>query len=111
MRSIARYPEVREDGSLWVPLAPPPVPTYRQLSVSDSGVIGMRAVLSYATEWLVDLRVLTDPYEEHFGPGRCVVQLCDEGAWHDLERHGVQPHHKELVVASARLVFVEVTRQ
>lgn len=110
MRSVARYPEVREDGSMWVPVAPPPAPTYRQLTPQDSGVVGQRAVLSYSTEWLMDLRVFTDPFEQD-GDARCLVQLCDEGAWHDFERHGTPPAITELVVASVRLVFlVEMSR-
>lgn len=108
MRSIARYPEVREDGSLWVPLAPPPAPTYRQLSHRDNGIIGMPAVLAYSTEWLLDIRVFTNPYEERSDKRRWVVQLCDQGAWHDFERHAVQPQPHECVVASIRLVFVVV---
>lgn len=106
MRSVARYPEVRDDGSMWVPLAPPPVPSFRQLSQEDSGVVGKRAVLSYATEWLVDVRVLTEPYEQHTSKTRWVVQLCDEGAWYDFERHGVEPKQTERLVASVRLVFL-----
>ncbi|WP_338750161.1 hypothetical protein [Janibacter alittae] len=106
MRSIARYPEVRGDGSLWVPLAPPPAPTYRQLSPQDSGIAGARAVVSYSTEWLTELRVLTDPYEQREDGSRWVVQLCDEGAWHDFDRHGIDPISAERLVASVRLVFV-----
>lgn len=105
MRSVARYPEVREDGSMWVPLAPPPQPTYRQMSHTDSGLIGKRAVVSYSTEWLLDLRVLTEPYEEHTDRPRWVVQLCSEEAWHDLRRNGVDPIPAERLVASVRLVF------
>lgn len=106
MRSVARYPEVRDDGSMWVPLVPPPAPFYQQLSQKSSGIVGKRAVLSYATEWLVDLRVLTEPYEEHASTMRGVVQLCDEGAWYDFERHGVEPSESERLVASVRLVFL-----
>lgn len=106
MRSVARYPEVRDDGSMWIPLVPPPAPTYRQLSPEDSGIIGHRAVLSYSTEWLLDLRVLTDPYEERTHQTRSVVQLCDDGAWHDLERHGIVPGPRDRVVASVPLVFI-----
>lgn len=106
MRSIARYPEVREDGSMWVPVAPPPAPTYWQLSPQDTGVVGQRAVLSYSTEWLMDLRVFTDPCEEHGSGSRWVTQLCDEGAWYDFERNQIAPKPTELVVASVRLVFL-----
>ena len=106
MRSIARYPEVREDGSLWVPLAPPPAPTYRQLSAKDTNVISQRAVLAYSTEWLMDLRLLTDPYEQQDEVSRWVVQLCDEAAWHEWSRHGITPEPKDLVVASVQLVFL-----
>lgn len=106
MRSVARYPEVRDDGSMWVPLAPPPAPTYRPLTLGDTGVVGERAVLSYSTEWLLDLRVLTEPYEEHAERTRWVVQLCDEGAWHDLQRHGTPPQPDARVTASVRLVFL-----
>lgn len=108
MRSVARYPEVRDDGSMWVPLAPPPAPTYRQLVPGELGVRGMRAVLSYSTEWLMDLRVHTEPYEEGADGSRWVVQLCDEGAWYDFARHGVEPAQHERIVASVRLVFVEI---
>ena len=106
VRSVPRYPEVREDGSMWVPLAPPPAPKYRQLSQCDTGVVGIRAALSYSTEWLLDLRVFTDPYEERARDLKWVVQLCGEGAWHDFVRHGKHPDPKELVVASVRLVFL-----
>lgn len=109
MRSVARYPEVRDDGSMWVPVAPPATLSYRQLSSGDSAVVGQRAVLSYSTEWLMDLRVLTDPYEEHTDKTRWVVQLCDEGAWYDLKRHEIEPQMEERVVASVRLVFVEIS--
>lgn len=105
MRSVARYPELRDDGSMWVPLAPPPAPTYRQLSQGDASVTGKRAVLSYSTEWVFDLRVLTAPYEEQTKERRWVVQLCDEGAWYELKRHGTQPRQAELLVASVRLVY------
>lgn len=106
MRSVARYPEVRDDGSMWVPLAPPPAPTYRQLLPGERGVRGMRAVLSYSTEWLMDLRVLTEPYEEHTDGSRWVVQLCEEGAWYAMQRHGTTPLGSERVVASVSLVFI-----
>lgn len=106
MRSVARYPEVRDDGSMWVPLAPPPAPTYRQLSAADTDVVGQRAVLSYSTEWLMDLRLFTDPYEQQDEASRGIVQLCDEGAWHDGCRHEISPAPNDLVVASVRLVFV-----
>lgn len=105
MRSIVRYPEVREDGSLWVPLAPPPAPTYRQLTADDNGIVGQSAVLSYSTEWLVDLRVLSDPYFE-VGSERLLVQLCSDGAWHDFVRHGTPPDDEERLIASVRLVFL-----
>lgn len=108
MRSVARYPEVRDDGSMWVPIAPPPAPSYQQLSPGHSGVIGKPAVLSYSTEWLMGLRVLTDPYEERTNIPRCVVQLCEEGAWYDFQRHGVEPQSHECIVASVRLVFMVV---
>lgn len=106
MRSVARYPEVRGDGSMWVPLAPPPAPSYRQVSPEDVDLIGERAILSYSTEWLVDLRVFTDPYEENTDKKRWVVELCEEGAWHDFERHGIEPGRPERLVASVRLVFL-----
>lgn len=93
---------------MWVPLAPPRAPTYRQLSSDDVGVVGMRAVLSYSTEWLLDLRLFTDPYRERADRERWMVQLCDEGAWYDYVRHGTDPGPDERVVASARLVFVIV---
>ena len=109
MRSIPRYPEVREDGSLWVPLAPPSAPTYRQLSSEDRDVVGMRAVVSYSSEWLLDLRVLTEPHLVHDGSSPWVVQLCEEGAWHDLQRHGIPPRGTERLVASVNLVFLEVS--
>lgn len=106
MRSVARYPEVRDDGSMWVPLAPPPAPSFRQLSQDDVRAFGKRAVVAYSTEWLTDLRVLTDPYEECTDRRRWVTQLCEEGAWYDLDRHGVTPGPNALVTASVRLVFV-----
>lgn len=106
VRSVPRYPEVREDGSMWVPLAPPPAPTYRQLSRADSGIRGSRAALSYMTEWVLDLRVLTDPYEEHSDQTRWVVLLCSEGAWYDSSQHGIHPPHEETIVASVGLVFL-----
>lgn len=109
MRSVVRYPEVREDGSMWVPLAPPPAPTYRQLSAADTDVVGQRAVLSYSSEWLMDLRVFTDPYEQQDEASRWVVQLCDEGAWYDWCRHETAPGPSDLVVASVRLVFLTET--
>lgn len=106
MRSIPRYPEVREDGSMWVPLASPPAPTYRQLTRDDSHVVGHRAVVSYSTEWLLDLRVLTDPYGFEDDGSRWVVQLCDEGAWHDFERHRLPPKSQDVVIAAVPLVFL-----
>lgn len=106
MRSIPRYPEVREDGSMWVPLAPPPAPTYRQVSFDDRDLVGQRAVVSHSTEWVLDLRVLAGPYPERGGSVRWVVQLCDEGAWHDLQRNGVSPGGSELLVSSVNLVFL-----
>ena len=106
MRSVARYPEVREDGAMWVPLAPPPAPSYRQISAGDTGIIGNRAVLSYSTEWLMDLRVFSEPYEQRTDKPRTVLQLCDEGAWHDFVRHGITPAPSDCIVASVRLVFV-----
>lgn len=109
MRSVPRYPEVREDGSMWVPLAPPPAPTYRQLSLGDNSIVGQPAVVSYATEWLLDLRVLTNPYLELESSSRWVVTLCDEGSWHDLQRNGVNPRRSELLVSSLNLVFLVET--
>lgn len=106
MRSVARYPEVRDDGSMWVPLAPPPTPKYRRLSHDDVGLIGTPAVLSYSTEWVMDLRVFTDPYKEFPDKARWVAQLCDEGAWHDYERHGIEPEPRDRLVASTRLIFL-----
>ena len=106
MRSVPRYPEVREDGSLWVPLAPPPAPTYRQLSVDDRDVVGQRAVVSYSTEWLLELRVFSDPYEERTDSSRWVVHLCDEAAWHVFERYGQCPSNAESLVASVALVYL-----
>ncbi|KRE35993.1 hypothetical protein ASG73_15135 [Janibacter sp. Soil728] len=67
---------------------------------------GMPAVLSYSTEWLMDLRVLTEPYEEHADRKRWVVELCDEGAWHAMQRLGTTPLGRERVVASVSLVFI-----
>lgn len=106
VRSVARFPEVRKDGSLWVPLVPPPAPRYRQLSPNESGAIGMRAALSYTSEWILDLRVFTDPYEERTDKTRWVVQLCNEGAWHEFLRHGTMPVPRERVIASVQLVFL-----
>lgn len=106
VRSIPRYPEIREDGSMWVPLAPPPAPTFRQLSSQDRGVIGRSAVVSYSTEWLLDLKIVSDPYAEAAGSSRWVVQLCDDGAWHDLQRHGIEPSGSERLVSSVNLVFL-----
>lgn len=106
MRSVARYPEVRDDGSMWVPLAPPPAPTYKQLANDDIGVIGKSAIVSYSTQWLLDLRILTEPYEEHSERHHWAVQLCDEAAWFELVRHCRRPTHKERIVASVALVFV-----
>ena len=111
MQSVPRYPEVREDGSMWVPLAPPPAPTYRQLSANDRDVVGLRAVVSYSTEWLLDLRVLTDPYQDDPDQEGQVVRLCDEGAWHDFSRHAIAPAPQELIVTSVRLVFVVLDGQ
>lgn len=109
MRSVARYPEVRDDGSMWVPLAPPPAPTYRQLSRDSTGIVGRPAIVSYSTEWLLNLRVLTEPYEEQTDKSRWVVQLCDEEAWHVFQRHGIRPVRSERLVASVRLVFLVET--
>lgn len=67
--------------------------------------MSMRAALAYSTEWLIDLRILTDPYDEYTDQVRRVVQLCSEAAWHDLQRHGIQPGDCERIVASVRLVF------
>lgn len=106
MRSIPRYPEVREDGSMWVPLAPPPPPVYQRLSQAPSESVGARAVLSYSTEWLMDLRIYSGPHELNPGSSREVVKLCDEGAWHDFERHGIAPHESDLIIASVELVFL-----
>lgn len=91
---------------MWVPLVPPPAPIYRQVMNDDTGIVGMRAALSYSTEWLMDLRVLTDPREETTDRERWVVQLCAEGAWYDLDRHGIEPTPTERVVASVQLVFL-----
>lgn len=106
VQSVPRYPEVREDGSMWVPLAPPPPLAYRQLSESDAAVVGKPAVVSYSTEWLVGMRVLTDPYEQHAERVSWVVKLCDEGAWYDFQRHGVSPNATEMVEASVGLVYL-----
>lgn len=106
VRSIPRYPEVREDGSMWVPLAPPPAPTYRPLTPRDREVIGLRAVVSYATEWLLDLRVVTAPYSEGRDRSRHVVELCDEAAWLDLKRQGFSPPADKRLVCSVGLVFI-----
>ena len=106
MRSVPRYPEVREDGSLWVPLAPPPVPTYRQLAPESTGVVGAQAVVSYSTEWLLGLRVLTEPYEEHTDKSRWVVQLCDEESWHVFQRYRTRPRSSERLVVSVTLVYL-----
>lgn len=106
MRSVARFPELRDDGALWVPLTPPPAPTYRQLGSESRDVIGLPAVVSYSTEWLLNVRVLTDPYEEHTNKSRWVLQLCDEEAWHVYQRYGTQPARSERLVASVRLVFL-----
>ena len=106
MRSVARYPEVRDDGSMWVPLAPPPAPVYQQLSRVTSDVVGMRAVLVYSTEWVMDLRIFSAPYEERTDKTRWVVQLCDEGAWYDYRRHGREPEEHERLISSLRLVFM-----
>lgn len=106
MRSVARYPEVRNDGSMWVPLAPPPAPTYRQLSDHATGIIGGRAVVAYSTEWVLDLRILSEPYEEHAGMGRWVAQLCAEEAWHDYVRNDIPPKALECIIASVSLIFI-----
>lgn len=109
MRSVARYPEVRSDGSMWVPVAPPPAPIYRQLSRESTDIVGRPAVVSYSTEWLLNLRVLTEPREEHTDKSRWVVELCDEEAWHVFRRLGTQPDGSERLVASVRLVFLVET--
>jgi hypothetical protein len=109
VRSVARYPEVREDGALWVPLAPPPAPTYRQLSRESTGIVGRPAIVSYSTEWLLNLRVLTEPCQQHTDKSRWVVELCDEEAWHVFRRHSTRPARSERLVASVRLVFLVET--
>lgn len=107
VRSIPRYPEVREDGSMWVPLAPPPAPTYRQVSGEDRGIVGQRAVVSYSTEWLMDLRVMTDPFRDAQTPGaEWVVELCDEGAWYAWQMRSVEPRSSDLILSAVGLVFV-----
>ncbi|KRE37388.1 hypothetical protein ASG73_06815 [Janibacter sp. Soil728] len=62
--------------------------------------------MSYSTEWLLNLRILSEPYAEHTDKSRWVVELCDEEAWHVLRRHGTQPESHELIIASVRLVYV-----
>lgn len=105
VRSIPRYPEVREDGSMWVPLAPPPAPKYRQLSAADVGMIGHRASVSYSTEWLLDLRIMSEVYEVPDDRSHW-VRLGTEGAWHDVQRHGLEPRSEDLIVACVDLVFL-----
>lgn len=106
MRSIPRYPEVREDGSMWVPLAPPPAPTYRQMSETDAGMIGQPAAIAYSTEWLVGLQVLTDPYRDDT-LGQWFVQLGDAAGWCPTQ-DGPDPYSSpsDVVEASVRLVYV-----
>lgn len=106
MRSVPRYPEVREDGSMWVPLAPPPEPRYRPVSSEDEGIVGCRAVVSYATEWILDLRVLAGPRLDSSSRARWVVELCDDGAWHEFKSRGREVPVRDRIVASTALVFL-----
>lgn len=106
VRSIPRYPEVREDGSMWVPVAPPPVPKFIRLLGARRGNVGRKAVVSYSTEWVLDLRVLVEHYEPTSGAGWETL-LCTEAAWHEYERHARYPGPNECVVAAAALVYLQ----
>lgn len=108
MRSVPRYPEVREDGSLWLPLAPPPAPSYRRVLPGEVGVIGCRAVLSYSTEWLLDLRVVSDPRPDPSDNSRWIIELCDDDAWHGHKCLGREIIARDRVIASVTLVFLLV---
>lgn len=105
MRTIARYPEVRKDGALFVPLKPPPAPTYEAITAESTGLVGRPATVATSTEWIVDVRVLDDPFQE--SNGKWYVRLCTEGAWFDLDRNAIPPRDAECVVAALRLVFIE----
>lgn len=104
MRTIARYPEVRRDGALFVPLKPPPVPTYEAITPESTGLVGRAAVVARSIDWIVDLRVLSDPFINT--DGKPYVRLCTEGAWFDFDRHTIPPKDAECVVAAVRLVFI-----
>lgn len=104
MRTIARYPELKPDGSMYVPNAPPPAPTYEPITADSTGLSGRPAAVSTAPEWIVDLRVLSDPFLD--SDGRWYVRLCSEGAWFDFDRHTIPPKETECRISSVRLVFV-----
>ncbi|MGL5867438.1 MAG: hypothetical protein ACRCYX_16465 [Dermatophilaceae bacterium] len=101
---IARYPELTPEGDLFVPVAPPPAPTFQPITGESTDLIGRAAVIIAPTKWVVDVRIISDPYVESDGQ-RWYVHLCDEGLWFDLDRHRLPVPGERIIVASVRVVF------
>ncbi|MGL5862872.1 MAG: hypothetical protein ACRCY9_16615 [Phycicoccus sp.] len=104
MLEIARYPELTPEGHLIVPVAPPPPPTFEPVTADSTGLIGRPAVIVAPAKWVVDVRIISEPYIEPEDDDWC-VRLCDDGSWFDLDRHRIPVPDKRLIVASVGVTF------
>lgn len=92
------YPEVAPNGSLVVPVRPPAVREAIAVADYDRPVKGRRVVVLQTTEWVFDLRAVSEPFLDR--RGRLVVDVASEQAYY----REVAPAATTL---NAEIVFIE----
>lgn len=97
--------ETDHRGRLLTPVAPPAYDTVPVLS-DDTGLEGRDAVIATPTEWLTDVRILSDPIPST--PGTWYVYWCPEAAWYaHLETGEPVPDEARSTVLISRIWLVE----
>ncbi|MGJ7441320.1 hypothetical protein, partial [Aquipuribacter sp. MA13-6] len=74
------YPEVASDGALVVPVRPPAAREAVAVADYKGHVRGQRVLVLQATEWVFDVRAVSEPYQD--GRGRTVVEVTSEEAYY-----------------------------
>jgi len=97
------YPEVAANGDLVVPVRPPEARLSVAVADYDGLVTGQRVVVLQPSEWVFDLRAISEPYKDE--RGRVVVDVATEV---DYYRDGLCAPS---TVINAAIVFVERPRR
>ncbi|WP_380165633.1 hypothetical protein [Jannaschia sp. R86511] len=92
------YPEVAPNGALVVPVRPPAAREAVAVVDYQGTVRGQRVVVLQATEWVFDVRAVSEAYKDD--RGRTVVDVASEQAFYTADS-------PPATTLNAEIVFVE----